>query len=139
MQKLSDSQVPVMRPLLFKVIDLNMLCWNIYLLVTAVVLGWIFSSRDPLDLKHKLLISILYCLAIGMNSLALHKMDKYWLTRILADLRSEACTLDDKTPGIREMLQDDPGKLFILPGKKLVWLVDLIALPAMLFCVWVLK
>lgn len=52
MPKLSESQIPAILPILFKIIDFNMLCWNIYLLSSAVVLGWIFSTKDPLDWKQ---------------------------------------------------------------------------------------
>ena len=139
MQKLSESQIPAILPILFKIIDFNMLCWNIYLLSSAVVLGWIFSTKDPLDWKHKLLATVLYGLVVGMNSLALYKMYNSWLPPTLADLKSEAGSLDDATPGIKQMLQINPNKLFIFGGKPLIIVVDLIAIPTMLFCIWVLK
>jgi hypothetical protein len=139
MQKLSDSEIPVVLPILFKIIDVTMLCWNIYLLMTTVVLGWIFSTKGPLDWKHKLLVTVLYCLVVGINSLALYKMYHAWLPPTLADLKKEASTLDETTPGIKQMLQKDPSNLFILGGRWLIVAVDLIAIPAMMFCIWKLK
>jgi len=139
MQKLSDSQVPTILPILFKIIDFNMLCWNIYLLATAIVLGWIFSTKEPLIWKQKVLVTILYGLVVSVNSLALYKMYNSWLPPTLADLKLEASTLDESTPGIRQMLQINPNKLFIFGGKPLIVVVDLIAIPAMMFCIWVLK
>jgi hypothetical protein len=136
---LTDSEIPSLLNMLFKIMDFNMICWNIYLLVSAVVLGWIFSSKDSLVTKQKLFISILYTLAIALNSLALHMMDKNWLSHILKDLKLQAISLDDTTPGIKEMFMDRPSKLFILPGKNLVWLVTAVAWPSMMACVWIFR
>jgi hypothetical protein len=139
LQKLSESQIPTILPVLFKIMDLAMLCWNIYLVVTAVVLGWIVSSNDPLGWKQKLLISALYCLAIGTNSLALHKMFGAWLPPTLIDLKSEATTLDNTTPEIKKMFEVNPENLFLFGGKRLVIAVDLIAIPTVISCIWLLK
>jgi hypothetical protein len=139
MQKLSDSQIPTILPILFKIIDFTALCWNIYLLVTAIVLGWIFSTTAPLDLKHKLSVTALYCLAVGINSLSLYKMYNSWLPPTLADLKNEASTLDDSTPGIKHMLQNNPNKLVIFGGTPLVVFVNLITIPTIMFCIWFLK
>jgi hypothetical protein len=137
MKKLSESQIPAILPILFKVMDLNMLCWNIYLLLTAIVLGWIFSSRDSLNLKQKLLFTILYSLAVGVNSLVLYAMYNRWMPPTIRDLQREATHLDDTTPGIREMLQN-PKRLFP-GGRHLPWAVNLVAVPTVLVCIWVLK
>ena len=139
MQKLSDSQVPTILPILFKIIDFSMLCWNIYLLATAIVLGWIFSTKEPLVWKQRLLVTILYGLVVSVNSLALYKMYNSWLPPTLADLKREAGTLDESTPGIRQRLQINPNKLFIFGGKPLIVVVGLVTIPAMMFCIWALK
>jgi hypothetical protein len=115
----------------------NMLCWNIYLFLTAIVLGWIFSSKDPLNVKQKLVFTILYCFAVAVNSLALYAMYHRWMPPTIRDLQSEATELDDTTPGIREMLQNSK-RLF--PGGRLTpWIVNLVAVPTVLVCIWVLK
>jgi hypothetical protein len=139
MQKLSESEIPAILPILFKIIDFTTLCWNIYLLSTAIVLGWLFSTKDVLGWKQKLMVTILYCLAVGVNSAALYKMYDHWLPPTIRDLGREASTLDDSTPGIKQMLQTPPNKLFIFGGKPLIVIVDMVAIPAMMFCIWTLR
>lgn len=133
-KKLSESEVPTLFTLIFKMVDYINLYWNFYVLFSAILVGWLFTSQEPWGIRKKIFATLFYLIALVMNLCPLITVYIYF-ERSLSELREEAKLLETHTEEFRKILE----KASAVGGWGLAATVHLIVDPIIIYCIWSLK
>jgi hypothetical protein len=129
--RLSQSEVPVVLSIVFKLTDYLNQLWNLFMVFSAIVVGWRFSAGEHWQWNQKLLATLLYTGFLFVNGLALRSTYK-WLDFALEDLRTAAATIDEQAPQIKSGM----GYVSIPGGHRIPLFIYVVGAVAVIVSIW---
>lgn len=100
---LASSNAKEVLDIVFKLSGYLSDLWNLFMVFSAVVVGWRFSTKEW-GAGQRAATAVLYVCFIVVNSMALHSTYG-WLDDAMSDLRLAAVKLDEATPRIRDAMK----------------------------------